>query len=233
MGWIDIVGRQQQDLAMFRSLATEVKDTKFENVLLLGMGGSSLCPEVLSITFGSQPGFPALHIVDSTDPAQIKAVRDRVDLKRTLIIVASKSGSTLEPNIFKQYFFEEMNQAIGTAEAGSHFLAITDPGSKPPAPAPAWALISGTISARCTPATTSPSWLFWPCSPSMRRRFRPFAIACATPGAWPPAWVLGRASCTPPGRTIKEVRIRASFCRLPAITPSTSRFRGKNTALAW
>jgi glucose-6-phosphate isomerase len=130
MGWIDIAERQQKDLAMFRSLAKEVKDSNFENVLLLGMGGSSLCPEVLSLTFGRQPGFPALHIVDSTDPAQIKAVRDRVDLQRTLIIVASKSGSTLEPNIFKQYFFEEMKQAVGAAEAGSHFLAITDPGSK-------------------------------------------------------------------------------------------------------
>ena len=130
MGWIDIVERQQKDLAVFRSLAAEAKEANFENVLLLGMGGSSLCPEVLSLTFGRQPGFPALQVVDSTDPAQIKAIRDRVDLHRTLVIVASKSGSTLEPNIFKQYFFAEIEQAVGAAKAGSRFLAITDPGSE-------------------------------------------------------------------------------------------------------
>jgi hypothetical protein len=94
------------------------------------MGGSSLCPEVLAETFGQQMGFPALRIVDSTDPAQVKAVRDSVNLKETLVVVASKSGSTLEPNILKQYFFEAMKDAVGDDQAGSHFVAITDPGSK-------------------------------------------------------------------------------------------------------
>jgi glucose-6-phosphate isomerase len=94
------------------------------------MGGSSLCPEVLAVTFGQQPGFPALHIVDSTDPAQVKAARDKVNLAETLVIVASKSGSTLEPNILKQYFYEEIKKAVGAEKAGSHFMAITDPGSK-------------------------------------------------------------------------------------------------------
>jgi glucose-6-phosphate isomerase len=130
MGWIDIVERQQKDLAAFAALAADVKNTGFETVLLLGMGGSSLCPEVLAVTFGQQKGFPALHIVDSTDPAQVKAARDKVDLAKTLVVVASKSGSTLEPNVLKQYFFEEMKKAVGADKAGSHFLAITDPGSK-------------------------------------------------------------------------------------------------------
>jgi glucose-6-phosphate isomerase len=130
LGWIDIVERQQKDLAGFAALAADVKTAGFETVLLLGMGGSSLCPEVLAETFGRQAGFPALHIVDSTDPAQVKAARDKVNLKETLVIVASKSGSTLEPNILKQYFFEEMKKAVGAEQAGSHFLAITDPGSK-------------------------------------------------------------------------------------------------------
>jgi glucose-6-phosphate isomerase len=130
LGWIDIVEREQKDLAVFAALAEDVRAAGFKSVLLLGMGGSSLCPEVLAVTFGSQPGFPALHIVDSTDPAQVKAARDRVDLAETLVIVASKSGSTLEPNILKQYFFEEMKKAVGAEKAGSHFLAITDPGSK-------------------------------------------------------------------------------------------------------
>ena len=108
LNWTDVVASQQKDLAAFQWLAGEVKAAGFQSVLLLGMGGSSLCPEVLSVTFGRQPGFPALHIVDSTDPVQVKSIRDKVDLKNTLVIVASKSGSTLEPNILKQYFFEEM-----------------------------------------------------------------------------------------------------------------------------
>ena len=129
-GWIDIVEREQADLASFISLAEDVKSAGFKTVLLLGMGGSSLCPEVLSVTFGPQAGFPVLHIVDSTDPAQVKAAREKVNLAETLVVVASKSGSTLEPNILKQYFFEEMKKTVGAKEAGNHFLAITDPGSK-------------------------------------------------------------------------------------------------------
>jgi len=130
LGWMDIVEREQKDLAVFAALAADVKAAGFKSVLLLGMGGSSLCPEVLAVTFGQQPGFPVLHIVDSTDPAQVKAARDKVKLAETLVIVASKSGSTLEPNVLKQYFFEEMKKAVGAEKAGSHFLAITDPGSK-------------------------------------------------------------------------------------------------------
>ena len=94
------------------------------------MGGSSLCPEVLSLTYPQAPGFPRLHILDSTDPAQIKSTEAKVDLAKTLFIVSSKSGSTLEPNIYKQYFFERVQQTIGADKAGNHFIAITDPGSK-------------------------------------------------------------------------------------------------------
>ncbi len=131
LGWIDIVERQQKDLAAFAALAADVQALPASRpLLLLGMGGSSLCPEVLSVTFGQQAGFPALHIVDSTDPAQVKAARDKVNLAETLVVVASKSGSTLEPNVLKQYFFDEMQKAVGAEKAGSHFLAITDPGSK-------------------------------------------------------------------------------------------------------
>ena len=130
MGWIDIVERQQKDLATFAELGEDVESADFRSVLLLGMGGSSLCPEVLSKTFGPRPGFPELHIVDSTDPAQVKAACDSVDLAETLVIVASKSGSTLEPNILKQYFFDQMRRAVGADDVGGHFMAITDPGSK-------------------------------------------------------------------------------------------------------
>ncbi|HEX4022922.1 MAG TPA: bifunctional transaldolase/phosoglucose isomerase [Acidobacteriaceae bacterium] len=129
LGWLDIVERQQKDLAQFHALAQDMHQEGFEHVLLLGMGGSSLCPEVLALTFGRQKGFPLLQIVDSTDPAQIRAVEESVDLKKTVVIVSSKSGSTLEPNILKQYFFARMQEAVGPEKAGSHFLAVTDPGS--------------------------------------------------------------------------------------------------------
>ena len=95
----------------------------------LGMGGSSLCPEVLRKTFGKIEGFPELHVLDSTDPAQIKSIENKIDLTRTLFFVSSKSGTTLEPNIFKQYFFERVRQTVGD-KAGERFVAITDPGSK-------------------------------------------------------------------------------------------------------
>lgn len=128
LGWLDIVERQQKELARFRSLAEDIRGAGFQHALLLGMGGSSLCPEVLSETFGRQPGFPHLTIVDSTDPAQVLAAEQSVDLKKTVVIVSSKSGSTLEPNILKQYFLARMKEAVGDA-AGQHFLAVTDPGS--------------------------------------------------------------------------------------------------------
>ncbi len=130
LGWIDIVEREQKEAATHAALADDIRASGFESALLLGMGGSSLCPEVLAVTFGNQPGFPAMHIVDTTDPAQVKAAREKVDLAKTIVVVASKSGSTLEPNVLKQYFFEEMKKAVGADKAGSHFIAITDPGSK-------------------------------------------------------------------------------------------------------
>jgi len=128
LGWLDIVERQQKDLAQFRALAEDIQTAGFEYALLLGMGGSSLCPEVLAETFGRQKGFPKFSIVDSTDPVQVLAAEQSVDLKKTVIIVSSKSGSTLEPNILKQYFLARMKEAVG-AEAGKHFIAVTDPGS--------------------------------------------------------------------------------------------------------
>jgi len=130
LGWLDIVEEQSAHLAEVRGLAKEVWSAGFKDALLLGMGGSSLCPEVLRMTFGKISGYPDLHVLDSTDPAQVKAFENKIDIARTLFIVSSKSGSTLEPNIFKQYFFELTKKAVGADKAGSHFMAITDPGSK-------------------------------------------------------------------------------------------------------
>ena len=130
LGWLDIVEEQMAQNDPLQKIAREVQTRGFEHVLLLGMGGSSLCPEVLRMTFGHVPRFPLLHVLDSTDPAQIKAFEHQIDIAKTLFIVSSKSGSTLEPNIFKQYFFERTKQSVGAGKAGSQFLAITDPGSK-------------------------------------------------------------------------------------------------------
>jgi transaldolase/glucose-6-phosphate isomerase len=130
LGWLDIVEKQFAQLDVFKKIAADVKKAKFKHALLLGMGGSSLCPEVLRMTFGKIKGFPELHVLDSTDPAQIKAIEAKVDLKSTICIVSSKSGSTLEPNIYKQYFFERIAKKVGPNEAGNRFIAITDPGSK-------------------------------------------------------------------------------------------------------
>src|SRR6266567_6485074 len=132
LGWLDITEKQLENKAQFQRLAEEIRKEKdnFTDILLLGMGGSSLCPEVLAKTFGHIPGFPRLHVLDSTDPAQVRATEQKVNLAKTQFIVSSKSGTTLEPNIFKQYFFERVRQTIGAENAGSRFIAITDPGSK-------------------------------------------------------------------------------------------------------
>ncbi len=129
LGWLDITEYQIAHPVELRNLAKEVWSAGFKDVLLLGMGGSSLCPEVLRMTFGKAAGYPNLHVLDSTDPAQVKAFENQIDIARSLFIVSSKSGSTLEPNIFKQYFFERTKELVGTDKAGSHFIAITDPGS--------------------------------------------------------------------------------------------------------
>lgn len=125
LGWLDSVEAELSKVQEYKDFAEDVK-ANFTDVLLMGMGGSSLCPEVLSITFGKEN----FHVLDSTVPAQIKRTEAKIDLEKTLFIVASKSGSTLEPNTFKQYFFERLSEKVGKENAGKQFVAITDPGSK-------------------------------------------------------------------------------------------------------
>ncbi|HEX2151703.1 MAG TPA: bifunctional transaldolase/phosoglucose isomerase, partial [Stellaceae bacterium] len=129
LSWLTIVDEQLKQAAQLDAFAADVKRGDFSDALLLGMGGSSLGAEVLAESFGNKPGFPQLQIVDSTDPAQIRRVEQSIDMQRTLFIVSSKSGSTLEPNIFKQYFYDRARAASGEAVASTHFVAITDPGS--------------------------------------------------------------------------------------------------------
>jgi transaldolase/glucose-6-phosphate isomerase len=130
LGWLGITNGQLAHIQRLTRVTEVARGAGFSHVLLLGMGGSSLCPEVMKMTFGTISGFPELHVLDSTDPAQVKAFEHTVDLQNTLFVVSSKSGSTLEPNIFKQYFFDRVRQLVGSEEAGRRFLAITDPGSK-------------------------------------------------------------------------------------------------------
>jgi transaldolase/glucose-6-phosphate isomerase len=130
LGWLDIAGRQSARVDSFLRLSDDIARQGFSHALLLGMGGSSLGPEVFAETFGRQNGHPEVLVLDSTDPAQIRTIESKIDPARTLFIVSSKSGSTLEPNILKQYFFECAKRAVGSDEAGSRFIAITDPGSK-------------------------------------------------------------------------------------------------------
>jgi transaldolase/glucose-6-phosphate isomerase len=126
LGWLDSVAVELNDLQKYKDFAEDIKNEGFTDVLLMGMGGSSLAPEVLAETFGIKN----FHILDSTVPAQVKAVENAIDLEKTLFIVASKSGSTLEPNTFKQYFFEKLSEKVGRENAGRQFVAITDPNSK-------------------------------------------------------------------------------------------------------
>lgn len=129
VGWLDCVARQRADVERLETFAREVRRDSFRHVLLLGMGGSSLAPEVMRETFGVIPDFPELHVLDSTVPAQVEAVSHAIDLRRTLFIVASKSGGTLEPNVLADYFTDQVSRAIGTDDAGRRFVAITDPDS--------------------------------------------------------------------------------------------------------
>lgn len=124
LGWLEIIERELADVGKYPEFSSDA--AKFDDVVLLGMGGSSLCPEVLSLVFGRS----RFHVLDSTVPAQVAALEAQLELANTLFIVASKSGSTLEPNCFKQYFFERVAQTVGAEAAGSRFVAITDPGSK-------------------------------------------------------------------------------------------------------
>ncbi|MDP4003219.1 bifunctional transaldolase/phosoglucose isomerase [Methylobacterium sp. NEAU K] len=128
LGWLHIVEDELEKAADYAAFSEWVKAQAFTDAVVLGMGGSSLGPEVLSLTYGQRDGFPRLQILDSTHPDQVRALEASIDLGRTLFIVASKSGSTLEPNVFRDYFLARAKETLGD-RAGEHFVAVTDPGS--------------------------------------------------------------------------------------------------------
>jgi len=127
LGWL--TSPAAADIADYEDFARRVKGQNFSDAVVLGMGGSSLGPEVLARTFEKKPGFPKLHVLDSTDPAQVRAMQAAINIANTLFIVSSKSGGTTEPNVMKDYFFARVSEAIGADKAGHRFIAVTDPGS--------------------------------------------------------------------------------------------------------
>jgi len=127
LGWLN--SPAAADVADYEDFARRVKGQKFTDAIVLGMGGSSLGPEVLAETFPKKSGFPKLHVLDSTDPAQVRAMEKAVDIGKTLFIVSSKSGGTTEPNAMKDYFLDRVAKTIGAEAAGHRFIAVTDPGS--------------------------------------------------------------------------------------------------------
>ena len=130
LGWLMLPMQDAQPLAAVTRFAGEIRKEGFQDVVLLGMGGSSLAPEVIHSVMGRSDGHPNLHVLDSTDPSRILAIERGIDLKRSLFLVASKSGSTLEVNILKQYFFHRVVELVGPDKAGRQFVLTTDPGSK-------------------------------------------------------------------------------------------------------
>jgi len=131
LGWLDIVAEQRTHVAELVAFAAQVKASGIKDIVLLGMGGSSLGPDVLARTYGGRVAkdSPKLRILDSTVPAQVERTGKGLDYKTTLFVVASKSGSTLEPKVFLEHFLAQAKRELG-ADAGKHFVAITDPGSK-------------------------------------------------------------------------------------------------------
>ena len=127
LGWLTVAEEMMGVVDDLVEFSESVRNSGFQHVMVCGMGGSSLCPEVLARTFGRQPGFPELLVLDSTDPDVIAAFKERIDVERCLFIIASKSGSTTEPNVFYKYWYEEVRKL--RENPGDNFIAITDPGS--------------------------------------------------------------------------------------------------------
>ncbi len=129
LGWLDIPQHLLEDVPDLLKFAQEVA-RDFDHVVVLGMGGSSLAPDIMAETFGKIDGYPQLHVLDSTDPTQIEELDEAISIRDTLFIVASKSGTTTEPNAYFAYYYDKVAKIAGSDKAGSQFIAITDPGTK-------------------------------------------------------------------------------------------------------
>lgn len=130
LGWLDIAERMLGEVGNIKQFVSEVQRDGFTHALLLGMGGSSLAAEVFRKTFGAKPGFLELAILDSTDPGAVLRFARELNAQKTIYIVSTKSGGTVETFSFMRYFFNALADEIGVENAGANFIAITDPGSK-------------------------------------------------------------------------------------------------------
>jgi transaldolase/glucose-6-phosphate isomerase len=128
LGWLDVVDWMRERLPEVDRIAAGIRTAGITDVVVLGMGGSSLAPEVLRQSFGKQQGHPTLHVLDTTDPLAVKQLTDALDPQRTLFVVSSKSGGTVETLSHFAHFFDVVRGA-GVADPGQHFVAITDPGT--------------------------------------------------------------------------------------------------------
>ena len=129
LGWLNVVADMQRSgVDEINALANAVRAVGYTDAVVLGMGGSSLCPDVCRATFGTAPGWLRLHVLDSTHPRAVQAIHEAVDVERTLFVVSSKSGTTGESNAFFQYFWSAVTRA-GVASPGANFIAVTDPGT--------------------------------------------------------------------------------------------------------
>jgi transaldolase/glucose-6-phosphate isomerase len=127
MGWLTLPDTMHEQVPELQAFADRVRDEGFRHVVLLGMGGSSLAPEVFRRTFGNARGRPELSVLDSTHPGAVCAIESRVDLAKTLFLVSSKSGTTTETSSFFHYFWQRLHET--GKQPGPHFVAITDPGT--------------------------------------------------------------------------------------------------------
>ena len=128
LGWLEVAGEMKAGIDQLLATTDQLR-RDFEHVVVLGMGGSSLCSEVVRRLFGRREGYPELLVLDSTVPEAVSALEQRIDLTKTLFVVASKSGTTTEPAMFHRYFYERVKSVRGE-RAGENFVAITDPGTQ-------------------------------------------------------------------------------------------------------
>ena len=129
LGWLNSPDVMSDAVEEIMSFVEEIRDSKYNKVILLGMGGSSLAPEVFRYTFGVADGFLELIVLDSTDPGAILEIEKEIEIENTLFIVSTKSGGTVETISFMKYFYTLVRKHIGDEKAGNNFIAITDPGS--------------------------------------------------------------------------------------------------------
>jgi transaldolase / glucose-6-phosphate isomerase len=130
LGWLESPAVMRRHLERIDAFVDDVRNAGFTHALLLGMGGSSLAPEVFSTVFGPVDGYLKLEVLDSTEPGAVLGFREKLDLAKTLFIVSSKSGGTTETLSFFRYFYEAVSEVVGEDRAGDHFIAITDPRTK-------------------------------------------------------------------------------------------------------